>query len=97
MREEKRIKKTCRICGQVFYTKYNVQVLCSEACRKKSIEITQEKHREKQKRLNKLKNFQQAKKTHLSIDDVLKIGHKYNIYSYGKIVQKIENGEIEVD
>ncbi len=74
--------RQCEICGKEFTIKRGSQIYFSDECYAKSQE---KKFKEKRKK---------QKKKILSIDDVLKIGRKYNIVGYANIVKFIEENGI---
>ena len=74
--------RNCEICGKAFTIKSGSQIYCSDECYAKSQEKKIKEERKKQK------------KKILSIDDVLKIGRKYNIVGYSNIVKFIEENQI---
>lgn len=76
--------RTCEICGKEFTIKSGSQVYCSDECYEISRGKRSQKERKKPKYDKKI----------LSIDDVLKIGHKYNIVGYSNIVKFIEENGI---
>ena len=82
--EHKKIRN-CAICGHEFTIKSGSQIYCSDEC----YEISRGKKSQKEQK----KQTKQNKKI-LSIDDVLKIGRKYDIVGYANIVKFIEENGI---
>lgn len=77
------VKKACEVCGKLMTVKRSDKRFCSYTCRNKK-----RNKQPKEPPLPKLKDVQ-------SVSEILKIGRAHGIYSYGKIVQAIERGEIE--
>lgn len=73
--------KICSTCGMEFIAKRKDQVYCSKEC--KGVISA------------KIKKKKPPHKVKQSVSEILKIGRAHGIYSYGKIVQAIERGEIE--
>lgn len=81
----------CKYCERIFYTQLISKNDVCEFC-KADLKCGKKKEvLNRQATLNRRK-----KRNNLSVDDILSIGKKHGIYSYGKIVQMIENGEIRI-
>lgn len=79
--------KKCAICGKEFTPTTGVRITCSKECAREN----KRRYKKNGKQLKKPK-----KKTAVqSVSEILKIGRAHGIYSYGKIVQALERGEIE--
>lgn len=75
------IKKACEVCGKLMTVKRSDKRFCSYTCRNK-------------KRVRKTEEPKKQTTVQL-VSEILKIGRAHGIYSYGKIVQAMERGEIE--
>ena len=84
-RDETQKIRTCEICGKEFTIKSGSQIYCSDMCYAKSQEKKFKEERKKPKQQKKI----------LTINDVLKIGRKYNIVGYSNIVKFIEEQGIK--